>query len=268
MLAIGASVVAAALLVSPVPAGAAATGNGGLPGWPSGPDWQQYVEAPASLNLTPVRVVRVSGSVTNPGGIVAGGHGDTTLSRSAADTGPTDVVLDYGHDVGGIPSFTAAAASGSPTMEAGYSEAAEYIAPGGDGGTPTIGANGDPSRSDSYTVSGPGVITNRYIQGGERYQEISLTSPGSVSPGQPGIRDLAGRPAAGSLSWAEGAVPTPHGDITVKWASSPGGFAIAIRAPWGTTGTVVLPKGAARYSVMVNGSPVAVAPGQAAVSMR
>jgi alpha-L-rhamnosidase len=67
-------------------------------------------------------------------------------------------------------------------MQAGYSEAAEFIAPGGDGGTPTIGANGDPSRADSYTVSGPGVITNRYIQGGERYQEISLTSAGSVKP--------------------------------------------------------------------------------------
>ena len=138
-----------------------------------------------------MRVVSVSGTVTNPGGIVAGGHGDTTLTRSASDTGQTDIVLDYGRDIGGVPSFTVAAASGSPTMEAGYSEAAEYIAPGGDGGTPTIGANGDPSRADSYTVSGPGLITNRYIQGGERYQEISLTSPGSVSLSSVGIRYTA-----------------------------------------------------------------------------
>ncbi|MGH3067498.1 MAG: GH116 family glycosyl hydrolase [Streptosporangiaceae bacterium] len=100
-------------------------------------------------------------------------------------------MLDYGRDIGGVPSFTVAAASGSPTMEAGYSEAAEYIAPGGDGGTPAIGANGDPGRADSYTVSGPGVITNRYIQGGERYQEISLTSPGSVSLASAGIRYTA-----------------------------------------------------------------------------
>lgn len=133
----------------------------------------------------------MSGTVTNPGGIVAGGHGDTTLTRSASDTGQTDIVLDYGRDIGGVPSFTVAAASGSPTMEAGYSEAAQYIAPGGDGGTPTIGANGDPSRADSYTVSGPGVITNRYIQGGERYQEISLTSAGSVSLSSAGIRYTA-----------------------------------------------------------------------------
>ena len=104
--------------------------GGGMPTWPAAADWQQYVEAPGSLNLTPVRVVSVSGTVTNPGGIVAGGHGDTTLTRSAGDTGQTDIVLDYGRDIGGVPSFTVAAASGSPTMQAGYSEAAEYIAPG------------------------------------------------------------------------------------------------------------------------------------------
>jgi alpha-L-rhamnosidase len=190
-LAAGASVLAAALLMTPAAAGAAVRTGGPLPSWPASPDWQQYVEAPGSANLTPVRVVSVSGTVTNPGAVVAGGRGDTTLTRSAGDTGPTDIVLDYGRDIGGIPSFTVAAASGSPTMEAGYSEAAEFIAPGGDGGTPTIGANGDPSRADSYTVSGPGVITNRYIQGGERYQEISLTSAGSVSLSSVGIRYTA-----------------------------------------------------------------------------
>jgi alpha-L-rhamnosidase len=188
-LAAGASVVAAAaLLMTPAAVGAAVTMGGPLPSWPALPDWHQYVEAPGPADLTPVRVVSVSGTVTNPGGVVAGGHGDTTLTRSAGDTGQTDIVLDYGRDVGGVPSFTVAAASGSPTMEAGYSEAAEYVAPGGDGGTPVIGANGDPSRADSYTVSRPGVITNRYIQGGERYQEISLTSAGSVSLSSVGIR--------------------------------------------------------------------------------
>jgi alpha-L-rhamnosidase len=208
-LAAGASVLAAALLMTPAAAGAAVRTGGPLPSWPASPDWQQYVEAPGSANLTPVRVVSVSGTVTNPGAVVAGGRGDTTLTRSAGDTGQTDIVLDYGRDIGGIPSFTVAAASGSPTMEAGYSEAAEFIAPGGDGGTPTIGANGDPSRADSYTVSGPGVITNRYIQGGERYQEISLTSAGSVSLSSVGIRYTAydGTPAATGVTSCP---VTPH----------------------------------------------------------
>ena len=135
---------AAALLVTPAAAGAAVTMSGPLPSWPASPDWQQYVEAPGSLNLTPVRVVSVSGTVTNPGGIVAGGHGDTTLTRSAGDTGPTDIVLDYGRDVGGVPSFNVAAASGAPTMEAGYSEAAESIAPGGGASRYSVTVNRNP----------------------------------------------------------------------------------------------------------------------------
>jgi hypothetical protein len=101
-LAVTASVVAAALLITPA-AGAAVKTGSALPTWPAAADWQQYVEAPGSLNLTPVRVVSVSGTVTNPGGIVAGGHGDTTLTRSASDTGQTDIVLDYGRDIGGVP---------------------------------------------------------------------------------------------------------------------------------------------------------------------
>jgi alpha-L-rhamnosidase len=190
-LAFGVGVAAVILLVAPASAGASAAVRTELPAWPAAPDWQQYVEAPSSLNLAPVRVVSVSGDVSNPNGIVSGGSGDTTLTRTPADTGPTDIVLDYGQDIGGVPSFTVKAASGSPTMEAGYSEAEEYIAPGGDGGSPSIGDDGDPSRADDYTVTGPGVITNRYYQGGERYQEISLTSPGSVTLSSVGIHYTA-----------------------------------------------------------------------------
>jgi hypothetical protein len=82
-LAVGASVVAAALLVTPA-ARAAVKAGGALPAWPASPDWQQYVEAPGSLNLSPVRVVSVSGTVTNPGGIVAGGHGASSWSSSTS----------------------------------------------------------------------------------------------------------------------------------------------------------------------------------------
>src|SRR5208282_4738699 len=39
----------------------------------------------------------------------------------------------------------------------------------------------DPHRYDSYTVVELGTITNAYTQGGERYQMISLTNPGTVA---------------------------------------------------------------------------------------
>lgn len=100
-------------------------------------------------------------------------------------TGPASIILDYGHEVGGFPTFDVQSASGSPTLEAGYSETKTQISPTGDGVTPW--ASGDPNRYDTYTVTGPGIITNSQIQGGERYEEITLTSPGTVSLSAAGI---------------------------------------------------------------------------------
>jgi alpha-L-rhamnosidase len=52
--------------------------------------------------------------------------------------------------------------------------------PQGDQSPPYSGA-GDPSRSDSYTVASAGTIVNPYIQGGERFQTVTLTTPGTVT---------------------------------------------------------------------------------------
>lgn len=148
--------------------------------WPANPDWQQYVETPASRDIHPVAVVSSSGQVTDANALTQPGSGQSaTLTRTAADTGPTDIILDYGKDIGGLPEFTVSAETGSPTLRAGYSEALQFLTPSGDGGNPF--GSGDPGRSDSYTISAPGTTVNRFVQGGERYQEISLTSPGSVT---------------------------------------------------------------------------------------
>ena len=78
MLAGAMGVAAVVLLVTPASAGtvpwAVTVDRAALPAWPASPGWQRYVQAPASPNLTPARVVGVSGNVTNPGGIVAGGR--------------------------------------------------------------------------------------------------------------------------------------------------------------------------------------------------
>jgi alpha-L-rhamnosidase len=179
--------VALAAFLSPTvaSAGTGAPANTGAPAagqalWPANPDWQQYVETPASRDIHPVAVVSTSGDVSDAAALTHPGSGQVaTLTRTAADTGSTDIVLDYGKDIGGLPEFTVSSASGSPTLEAGYSEALEYLTPTGDGGDPF--GSGDPERYDTYTVTGPGTIVNRFVQGGERYQEISLTSPGTVS---------------------------------------------------------------------------------------
>ncbi|MCU1529519.1 MAG: alpha-L-rhamnosidase [Frondihabitans sp.] len=100
-------------------------------------------------------------------------------------TGPASIVLDYGHEVGGYPTFNVASETGSPTLEGGYSETKTQIGPTGDGVSPW--ASGDPNRYDTYTVDKPGLITNSQIQGGERYEEITLTTPGTVSLSAAGI---------------------------------------------------------------------------------
>jgi hypothetical protein len=46
---------------------------------------------------------------------------------------------------------------------------------------------------------------------------------------------------SGGPTWAEGRVPTPHGDITAAWTQGASSFQLAVTAPAGTTGTVGVP---------------------------
>jgi alpha-L-rhamnosidase len=160
--------------------------------WPA-PNWQNYVEAPSTPNVCPTSVVSTSGTVTGAQNLVCGGSGGATLTLTTGGATPT-VVLDYGKEVGGVPYFTVTAASGSPVLQAGYSEGKQYEGPTGDGSTPW--AEGDPSRADKYTVTAPGTITNSYVQGGERYEELTLTSPGSVTLSGLGVTYIADRTQA------------------------------------------------------------------------
>lgn len=150
-----------ALTVAALPAGAAAESR------------------PAPADRYPVRVLSTSGQVTNADALTRpGSSAGTVLTRTAHDP-PATIVLDYGRDIGGVPEFGVQAAAGHPVLSAGYAEAARFLTPAGDNGRPFH--SGDPARADTYTVSQPGVITNQFIQGGERYQQLTLQSPGSVT---------------------------------------------------------------------------------------
>lgn len=175
-----------AVLPPTVPAGAATL--------PASPNWQQYVEGPATPNVSPVRVVWVSGGVTNPQGLIDPTKGPTTLTMAAGGPAPS-VLLDYGKDVGGLPYFDITAASGAPTLRAGYSEAQEFASPTGDEQTTTwLPHRGiDPLRYDDHVIAGAGTISETLIQGGERFQYLTLTSPGTVTLSGVGIRFTAYR---------------------------------------------------------------------------
>jgi alpha-L-rhamnosidase len=160
--------------------------------WPSAPDWQSYVETPASATICPTAIVTTSGTVTGAQNLVCGGSGAATLTMTSGGATPA-IVLDYGREVGGVPYFDVSAESGSPQLTAGYSEGENYLSATGDGSTPW--AEGDPSRADVYTVTGTGTITNRFVQGGERYEELTLSSPGTLTLSGAGISYIADRSA-------------------------------------------------------------------------
>ena len=184
---------AASLLARPAPAAAgpsAPAASSSATPWPSSPNWQSYVETPGSSNVCPQAIQSTSGTVSGAQNLVCGGSGGATLTMTSGGATPA-IVLDYGREAGGVPYFTVSAESGSPKLQAGYSEGLNYLSATGDGATPW--AEGDTSRADTYTVTGPGTIANAQVQGGERYEEITLTSPGTVTLSAAGLTYIADR---------------------------------------------------------------------------
>ncbi|HSZ30734.1 MAG TPA: family 16 glycoside hydrolase, partial [Pseudonocardiaceae bacterium] len=192
---------------------AASAASSGTP-WPASPNWQAYDETPASAQVCPTAVYSTSGTVSGASTLLCGGSADATLTYVAGGTAPT-IVYDYGKEVGGVPYFYVSSESGSPTLQAGYSESSLYISPTGDGTSPW--AEGDPQRYDDYTVTGAGTITGQYVQGGERYEEITLTTPGTVTLSGIGVNYVADQTQAGSL---QGYFDSSNSELNQIWYDS------------------------------------------------
>lgn len=62
-----------------------------------------------------------------------------------------------------------------------------------------------------------------------------------ATPTGPGFATWSVAPHPGSVKWARGQLPTPHGPLKVSWVNGAHGFTLTIDAPRGTTGTVTLP---------------------------
>ncbi len=76
-----------------------------------------------------------------------------------------------------------------------------------------------------------------------------------VTPVDAGYTTWSIKPHPGTLTWAQGTVPTEHGDITARWASAGPVFTLHAETPAGTSGTIAVPA-TARSLVIVNGRPV------------
>jgi alpha-L-rhamnosidase len=123
------------------------------------------------------------------------------------------IILDYGRDLGCIPVFDVVSVSGTPTLRAIYSEGQPFLLPSGDGAAPSGGGvtggrvgnlsfvgnlgGGDLSRVNDYPLQGPRLIVHRLIQGGERWQAITLARPRLRPASGIGQFDSAGCGAVG-----------------------------------------------------------------------
>jgi alpha-L-rhamnosidase len=165
-------------------------GSAGLaksdPSSPSAEEFESWMGHSKKL-LRPVEVVSTTGDVADAEALLTEHDGSATLTMAPGGIAPM-IILDYGRDVGGLPVFEVTSVSGTPKLQAIYSESQQSLLPSGDGGPGFANAPGDPSRVNTYPLKGYERIVNRLVQGGERFQAVTLTSPGSVTLRRVGIQ--------------------------------------------------------------------------------
>jgi alpha-L-rhamnosidase-like protein/F5/8 type C domain-containing protein len=110
----------------------------------------------------------------------------------------------------------------------------------GPGGTPYEG--GFTSMAHGWSTGVLPALTNELL---------------GATPTGPGFATWTVRPHPGTVSWAQGRLPTPHGPLTVHWRigekNGDPSFTLQITAPAGTTGQVSVPVASSSPTVRVNG---------------
>lgn len=145
-------------------------------------DWQQYVLTPqgcstaAPCTATPTSIYYKNADVT------ANADGTVTLNYTQGGQAPV-VIFDYGREVGGYSQYNIVSSSVPTTLKSAYSETYYNMSPTGDGAfsASILADSGSGTTAEEHQVAGPGVITGSLIQGGYRYQRVTLTAPGSVT---------------------------------------------------------------------------------------
>ncbi|KAF9874327.1 hypothetical protein CkaCkLH20_08310 [Colletotrichum karsti] len=157
---------------------------------------------------------------------------DTTTLTSNG-TAPAIVILDFGRNVEGIPTFEVISASGDTSLfEISFAEARssldQYMVlkpssktksqrltkPKSDGPLPLAAAM-DTYRVNQHNITGPTIITNRLIQGTFRYQKLNLSAAGELT-----LRDIGVRPTTSTtpLTSLPGSFECSDDDLTRIWS--------------------------------------------------
>jgi hypothetical protein len=75
-----------------------------------------------------------------------------------------------------------------------------------------------------------------------------------VKPSTPGFSRWSVQPMPGTLTWAKGKVPTPHGAVKVSWTrTDQGSFDLDLTAPEDTAGQVSVPTAENKVTVRIDG---------------
>jgi hypothetical protein len=76
-----------------------------------------------------------------------------------------------------------------------------------------------------------------------------------ATPTGPGFTTWSVQPHPGSVTWARGQLPTPHGPLRVSWIHGRGqrAFTLAVTAPSGTSGDIAVPANGRRVVVHIDG---------------
>lgn len=145
-------------------------------------DWRQYVLTPPGCSsAAPRTVVPTSISYMN-GGVTANADGTVTLNYRLGGRAPV-VIFDYGREVGGFSQYRVVSASSPNILQSAYSETQHGMSPIGDGALSAglLAKSGSPITAELHRIRGAGEITGAQIQGGYRYQRVTLTTAGAVT---------------------------------------------------------------------------------------
>ncbi|RSM12320.1 hypothetical protein CEP52_002533 [Fusarium oligoseptatum] len=138
-----------------------------------------------------------------------------TISISSDGTDPDILILDYGQNVEGHPTFEVVSTSGDVSgFELTFAESkyafSNYMS---DGPLPLAAAM-DNYRVNQYNISKPGIFTNRLIQGAFRYQKLNLSTTGKLRLRKVGVKQTV---HTTPLTELPGAFECSDEDLTRIW---------------------------------------------------
>ncbi|KAI4721338.1 Six-hairpin glycosidase [Aureobasidium sp. EXF-10727] len=136
--------------------------------------YSEYILAPSQRDLSPVKVHRANGTVTNAAGVTTSGSGSTTFNSVSA------VTYDYNKNIGGLVSFVVSSSSDSEQyIGISFTESSMWISPDGSDATQNIAID----ETLWFKITGPGnySVEPLHDRGAFRYLNVYHNTTGNVT---------------------------------------------------------------------------------------